>query len=344
MKPVISIVDIEDVWEIEHLNALLGGSFTVEYFKETADLVLDKIKNTTVLSTFINSKVNKNVIDALPNLKFIATRSTGFDHIDIDYARSKNILASNVPTYGDNTVAEHTFALILSIARNLKKAHFKASEGDFSIKDLMGFDLRGKTIGVVGTGHIGLRVIKMAAGFSMRVLAFDPSQDQFLSEVLGFKYVDFETLLKESDIITLHAPYNKNTHHLINEKNIELIKKGAVLINTARGGLIDVVALTKALDRNILSGAGLDVLESEDVILEERHLLMRKKKDLYDPQKLQLALRNGLLLQRDNVVFTPHIGFYSKEALQRILDTTTHNITSFFSRNPVNLITAGKYV
>src|SRR4030042_5602580 len=256
MKPVISIVDIEDTWEIEHLNDSLSGSFAVGYFKETADLVLDKIKDTTVLSTFINSKVNKNVIDALPNLKFITTRSTGFDHIDIDYARSKGILASNVPTYGDNTVAEHTFALIFSIARNLKKAHFKTSEGDFSIKELMGFDLRGKTIGVVGTGHIGLRVIKMAAGFSMRVLAFDPVQNQFLSEDLGFKYVDFETLLKESDIITLHAPYNKHTHHLINEKNIELIKRGAVLINTARGGLVDVVALTKALDRNILSGRG----------------------------------------------------------------------------------------
>ena len=338
MKSVITFVDIEDLWEIEHLKDSLGESALIKNFKETADLVLDKIKDTTILSTFINSKINKDIIDSLPNLKFITTRSTGFDHIDIDYARSKGILVSNVPTYGENTVAEHTFALILSIARNLKKAHFKVSQGDFSIKELMGFDLKGKTIGVVGTGHIGLRVIKMAVGFSMKVLASDPVQDQFLSEVLGFKYVDFETLLKESDIITLHAPYNKKTHHMINEKNVELIKRGAILINTARGGLVDTIALARALDKKILSGAGLDVLEGEDIILEEKQLLMRKKKDLYDPQKLQLTLRNCFLLQRENVVFTRHIAFYSKEAIQRILDTTIHNIIGFTNGNPVNVI------
>jgi D-lactate dehydrogenase len=338
MKSLISFVDIDEAWEIDYLKNALAEKGTVKNFAETADLVLDKIKDTTVLSTFIQSKVNKKVIDALPNLRFITTRSTGFDHIDVEYARLKGIAVSNVPTYGENTVAEHTFALILSIARNLKKAHFKAVEGDFSIKDLMGFDLKGRTIGVVGTGHIGLRVIKMAVGFSMSVLAFDPTQNQFLSEILGFKYVDIETLLKNSDIITLHAPYNKKTHHLINMDNIELIKKGAILINTARGGLVDTLALTKALDSGILSGAGLDVLESEDIILEERQLLMRKKKDYYNPEKLQLALRNAFLLQRENVIFTPHIGFYSKEALQRILDVTIHNITGFINGSPLNLV------
>ena len=338
MKHVISFVDIQEPWEAEYLRNALSKIVSVKSFTETADLVVEEIKDTTILSPFINSKVNKSVIDSLPNLKYITTRSTGFDHIDIEYAKSKGISISNVPTYGENTVAEHTFALILSIARNLKKAHFKVSEGDFLIKGLMGFDLRGKTIGVVGTGHIGLRVIKMAVGFSMNVLAFDPMQNAFLSEVLGFKYVDFETLLKESDIITLHAPYSKKTHHLINENNISLIKKGAVLINTARGGLVDTIALTKALDDGILSGAGLDVLEGEDIILEEKQLLLRKKKELYDPQKLQLVLRGCFLLQRENVVFTPHIGFYSEEALKRILDTTIHNVTSFINGTYVNIV------
>jgi len=338
MKHVISFVDIQEPWEAEYLRNALSKIVSVKSFTETADLVVEEIKDTTILSPFINSKVNKSVIDSLPNLKYITTRSTGFDHIDIEYAKSKGISISNVPTYGENTVAEHTFALILSIARNLKKAHFKVSEGDFLIKGLMGFDLRGKTIGVVGTGHIGLRVIKMAVGFSMNVLAFDPMQNAFLSEVLGFKYVDFETLLKESDIITLHAPYSKKTHHLINENNISLIKKGAVLINTARGGLVDTIALTKALDDGILSGAGLDVLEGEDIILEEKQLLLRKKKELYDPQKLQLVLRGCFLLQRENVVFTPHIGFYSEEALKRILDTTIYNVTSFINATYVNVV------
>ncbi len=336
MKHVVSFVDVEESWEAEYLRNALSKSASVRSFAETADLAAKEIKDTTILSPFINSKIDKSVIDSLPNLKYITTRSTGFDHIDIEYAKSKGIPVSNVPTYGENTVAEHTFALILSIARNLKKAHFKASEGDFLIKGLMGFDLRGKTIGVVGTGHIGLRVIKMAVGFSMNVLAFDPTQNTFLSEVLGFKYVDFETLLKESDIITLHAPYNKKTHHLINENNINLIKKGAILINTARGSLVDTIALTKALDDGILAGAGLDVLEGEEIILEEKQLLLRRKKELYDPQKLQLTLRNCFLLQRENVVFTPHIGFYSKEAIKRILDTTIYNVINFINATYVN--------
>ena len=338
MKHVISLVDIEEPWEIEYLAHALRNVAPIKDFKETADLVCEKLKDTTILSTFINSKVNKNTIDALPNLKFITTRSTGYDHIDTDYARLKGISVSNVPTYGENTVAEHTFALILSIARNLKKAHFKVNEGDFSIKDLMGFDLKNKVIGVVGTGHIGLRVIKMAVGFSMKVLAFDPMPNSFLSEVLGFTYVDLETLLKESEIITLHAPLNKHTQHIINKDNISLIRKGAILINTARGGLVDTQALIKALDEKRLAGAGLDVLEGEDILLEDRHLLMRRKKDLYNPEKLQLTIRNCLLLQRDNVIFTPHTAFYSKEALQRILDTTIHNIEGFISGKCVNLV------
>ncbi len=338
MKPAVAVVDIEDLWEIDHLKEALGDRYDVTYHNLTADLALERIKGAFALSTFIQSKIDKKVIDDMPNLKLISTRSTGFDHIDIEYARSKGIMVSNVPTYGENTVAEHAFALILSLARNLKKAHAKASEGDFSIKDLMGFDLKGKTIGVVGTGHIGLRTIKMAVGFGMNVLAFDPMQNHFLEEVLNFKYTDLATLLKESDVITLHAPLNKKTHHLINKDNIGSIKKGAILINTARGGLVDTAALIKALDEGILSGAGLDVLEDEDVILEEKQLLLRKKKELHTPEKLQSTLRACFLLQRENVIFTPHIGFYSKEALQRILDTTVYNITRFSEGNPANVV------
>jgi len=337
MNEIATFVDIEDQWEKDYLAEALKGIASVKSYKETADLVQDKAKDTTILSTFINSKVTKQVIDSLPKLRFITTRSTGFDHIDIEHARSKGISVSNVPTYGENTVAEHTFALILSVARQLKKAHSKISQGDFSIKDLLGFDLKGKTIGVVGTGHIGLRVIKMAGGFSMKALAFDPAQNHFLEEVLGFKYVDFDTLLVSSDIISLHAPYNKKTHHLINKDNINKIKKGAVLINTARGGLVDTVALAQALDEGILAGAGLDVLEGEDMILEEKQLL-RKRKDIYNPEKLRLTLRNCFILQRENVIFTPHTAFFSKEAIQRILDTTANNIVTFIKGSPENKV------
>lgn len=337
MKDAVAFVDVEDRWEREHLKKSLEEALSVKSFSETADLVLDEVKDARILSTFISSKITPAVIDSMPNLKFIATRSTGFDHIDTEYARSKGIPVANVPTYGENTVAEHTFALILSLARHLKKAHSKISQGDFSIKGLMGFDLKGKTIGVVGTGHIGMRVIKMAVGFSMKALAYDPVQNHFLEEVLGFKYVDFDTLLKESDIISLHAPYNRKTHHMINEENIGKIKKRPVLINTSRGGLVDTTALAKALDKGILSGAGLDVLEGEEFILEEKQLL-RKRKDACSPEKLKLMLKNCFILQRENIIFTPHTAFYSKEAIKRILDITTANIKGFLNNNLINIV------
>lgn len=338
MGHVISFMNIEDKWEIDYLDNSLKGIAKVRHFNESPELVINDIKDTTILSTFVNSSVTKDIIENLENLRLIATRSTGFDHIDVDHAKTKGIHVSNVPTYGENTVAEHTFALILSLARKLKESHARASKGDFSINDLMGFDLKGKTIGVIGTGHIGLRVMKIASGFGMRILAFARTKNPFLSEILGFTYADLDTILKESDIITLHVPHNKETHHLINKDNIKLIKRGAILINTARGALVDTNALTKALDEKILAGVGLDVLEGEDIILKDKHLLLRKKKDLYHPEKLKLTLRNGFLLQRDNVIFTPHTAFYSREALQRILDTTIHNIIEYIKGTPINLV------
>ncbi|MBN3040199.1 MAG: hydroxyacid dehydrogenase [Candidatus Omnitrophica bacterium] len=338
MKPLITFLNIEDSWEIEYLKNRLNGHHYIKHFKEPAEHVIEQIKETEILSIFVNSNVNKKVIDSLPNLKLITTRSTGFDHIDLDAARQRNISVSNVPTYGENTVAEHTFALILALARNLKKAQNKTSKGDFSIKDLIGFDLKGKTIGVIGTGHIGLRVIKIAVGFSMNVLAFARRPNQFLAEVMGFKFADLDTILKESDIITLHIPQTKETRHLINKDNINLVKKGTIFINTSRGGLIDTDVLIKALDEGIFSGAGLDVLENEDVILKDKQLLLSKKKELYSPEKLKLMLKSGFLLQRDNVIFTPHSAFYSKEALQRILDTTIQNIESFSEGRTINSV------
>ena len=168
----------------------------------------------------------------------------------------------------------------------------------------------------------------------MEVLAYDVKQDSFLAEVLGFKYVSLKELLGKADIITLHAPYSKLTHHLINKETINLIKKGAILINTARGALIDTDALIEALDNKILAGAGLDVLEGEDLIKEEKQLLS-------DPKKAEVfgqILRSHVLLKKENVVFTPHIAFYSQEALERIIDTTLENITSFLDGKPKNVV------
>lgn len=291
-------------------------------------------KNIDIAVVFIYSKLTKTLLQKLPRLKFIATKSTGFDHIDLAYCRKKGIVVSNVPFYGENTVAEHTFALILSLSRNIHKSYFRTLRNDFSIEGLKGFDLKNKTLGVIGTGHIGLHVIKIAKGFGMHVLAYDVQKKPFLSEVLGFRYVDLITLLKKSDIITLHVPYNSSTHHLIDKKTLSHIKKGAILINTSRGGVVDTDALIEALDKKILSGAGLDVIEGEEYIKEEKQLLYDGK----NQEAIANLVRDHILLSKDNVVYTPHIAFYSQEALERILSTTVENILAFLENCPKNTV------
>ena len=321
-------------WEKKYLRRKLKGHY-LEFYKEPLDLEnAKKIRAFDIISVFIYSKINQQIIRKLPKLKLVVTRSTGFDHIDLKGCKSKKITACNIPFYGEHTVAEHTFALILSLSRNIHKSYMRTIRDDFSIDGLEGFDLKGKTLGVVGAGHIGLHIVRMAKGFGMNVLVYDIHQEKFLAEVLGFNYASLKEVLRDSNIITLHLPHNKSTHHLINKDTIKLIKKGAILINTSRGGIVDTGALIEALDRKILSGAGLDVLEGEELIKEEKQLL-------YDPKKLQALgnlVKDHILLRKDNVVFTPHIAFYSKEALERILETTTQNIINFLSGKPQNVV------
>lgn len=288
---------------------------------------LAAIEGFEALSVFIYSRISKETIAALPNLRLIATRSTGYDHIDLVAAKTRGVTVLNVPSYGEHTVAEHTFALILALSRNVHKSHVRRLKNDFSIEGLKGFDLKGKTIGVIGAGKIGLHVIKIARGFGMRVLAYDAFQNNFLSDVLDFDYVSLDRLLGESDIISLHTPYNEQTHHLISEHSIEKIKRGSLLVNTARGELVDNDALIRALDQGILAGAGLDVIEGEQLIREEKELLSETK----IAGDLSELMNDHNLLRRDNVVYTPHIAFYSDGALHRILRTTIDNIVCFAS-------------
>lgn len=288
-----------------------------------------------VLSVFTDSPVTVEILDQLPNLKLISTRSTGFDHIDVEGCKSRGIAVAYVPAYGEDTVAEHTFALILSISRKIYAAYARTQRSNFSMEGLRGFDLRGRTLGVVGTGRIGLRVIKIAKGFGMNVIASDPYPNELIAEILDFQYRSFDEVLSQSDIISLHAPYNAKTHHMINNETIRHIKPGAVLINTARGALVDTDALTKALDEKILSGAGLDVLEGEKMIKEESELLHIN----LEQSALKTLFLTHNLLNRENVVITPHIAFDSDEAVDRIIDTTVDNICGFLAGQPINLLT-----
>ena len=323
-------------WERRFLtNALKRLHVTATFVSEplTED-TLPKARQAAIVSVFIYSRLTRALLGKLRHLRCIATRSTGFDHIDLAACRVRKISVSNVPAYGENTVAEHTFALILSLSRNVHKAYVRTARGDFSLQGLQGFDLKNKTIGIVGAGRIGLHVIKMAKGFGMDVLVYDTRRDVFLSEVLGFRYAPLPELLRRSDIVTLHLPYSASTHHVMNRDTFRLMKRGALLINTARGGLIDTNALVWALDQGIIGGAGLDVLEGEELVKEERQLLEAD----FPKERLITALKNHILLHRENVVITPHIAFDSREALQRILETTVSNIAGFVKKAPVNLV------
>ncbi len=295
---------------------------------------LEEYADAEVLSVFIHSRVTRAVLERIPGLRLLAARSTGYDNIDLQACRERHITVSNVPRYGENTVAEHTFALILSLSRKIHKAYQRTIAGDFSLEGLEGFDIKGKTLGVIGAGSIGLHVIRIAKGFGMHVIAFDTRPNPLIAEVLGFEYVPLDELLAQADIITLHAPYTPETHHLINAESIKRIKRGALLINTARGGLVDTVALLEALDTGILSGAGLDVLEGEEFMEEEERLLRSPEAD----EKLRLVIRQHILLRRPDVVITPHIAFYSREAEERILQTTVENIRNFLAGHPSNVV------
>jgi D-lactate dehydrogenase len=291
-------------------------------------------RDVDALSVFIYSHVTKELLEGLPNLKLIATRSTGFDHIDLDACRSRGIAVSNVPSYGENTVAEHTFALLLMMARKVHQSVLQVRSGHVDLAQLTGFDLQGKTIGVVGAGHIGLHVIRIARGFGMRVLAYDVRQEPFLADLLGFEYAALDRLLKESDIVTLHCPLTEKTHHLLGREQFARMKPGALIINTSRGGLVDTDALVEALESGKLGGAGLDVLEGEELIKEEKQLLQQP----VNVERLRTVVRNRVLLCREDVVFTPHNAFNSREALVRILEITLANLEAFRAGQPVHRV------
>ena len=234
----IAFYEVKD-WEKEYLTAKLAGN-ELSFFADALTAGnIEGAKDCEIISPFIYSNMNREILAELPALKFISTRSTGFDHIDITDAKTKNIVVANVPSYGENTVAEHAFALILTLSRKVFQSLEKVKRGDFSLDGLMGFDLKGKTLGIVGLGHIGQHVARIANGFDMNVLAYDVKQDKKLAKKLGLKFVSLEDLLKNSDIITLHSPLLDSTKHMMNSETFKLVKRGAYLINTARGGLIE---------------------------------------------------------------------------------------------------------
>lgn len=300
-------------------------SYGVGIFEGELQDNLSLAKDYDIISTFIYSKADKAVLDKLPKLKMIATRSTGTDHIDTQECKKRKIAIMNVPVYGSNTVAEFAMALLLAVAKKIVPAHQSVEEGEFSPEGLTGVDLFGKTMGVVGVGKIGQNMVKLARGFGMKVLGVERNQDLALAKKMGFKYADLETCLKESDFVSLHVPSIPETFHLINKKNIKLMKPGSILVNTCRGPVIETEALVWALNNKVIRGVGLDVTEEEDKV-ESISMVMSKKSTKED---LQEILSFHMLRDRDDVVFTPHNAFNTEEAIGRIIKTTVENIDKF---------------
>ena len=268
----IAIFDVEH-WECETFEPL-KEEHEVVYEEGALDAeAAEKHGDAEIISPFIYSDFSREVLDRFANLKFIATRSTGVDHIDMDWCRENGVAVSNVPSYGANTVAEHVFALLLAISHNVVDAADRTRRGDFTQDGLQGFDPKGRTMGVIGTGDIGVHTARIARGFGMEVLAFDVKPREDVARDIGFVYVDMGDLLALSDVVSLHVPGNEETRNLIDADAFGKMKHGAILINTARGIVVETGALLEALSSGKLRAAGLDVLPEEPVLREEAELL-----------------------------------------------------------------------
>lgn len=276
-------------------------------------------KGFTAVCAFVNDELDRPVLEKLVQggTRLIALRCAGFNHVDLPAAADLGLRVARVPAYSPAAVAEHTVALLLSLNRKVYRSYNRVRDGNFSLEGLLGFDLEGKTVGVVGTGKIGATFARIMLGFKCRVLAFDPQPNDECVR-MGIRYVDLPTLLSSSDIISLHCPLTVETQHLINQESLRKVKRGVMLLNTGRGALIDTRTVIQALKDGIIGYLGLDVYE------EEEELFFR---DL-----------SGQVIQDDtfarlqtfpNVVITGHQAFFTREALTKIAETTLGNITAF---------------
>lgn len=323
-----------DDWEKEYAQDRLSGT-DVTFVPGIVNDCAQLDTKMQLLSIFLDSQVNHELLQRLPALKCIATRSTGFNHIDMAEAKARGITVCNVPAYGTYAVAEYTFALMLNLSRRIHEGCQRLREGNFSSHDLTGSDLRGKMLGIVGLGNIGMRVAAVATCFGMKVLAYDIHADQAMAEKIGFSYVSLDELLAQSDVITLHVTYNPKTHHLINRDTIKKCKRGAYLINTARGPVVETEALVEALDDKILSGVGLDVFEEEWLLAHPVQAVLDKK---VSAEALRHIAAVHYLVNHPRVIVTPHNAFNSLQARQQCVDAAIQNIQAFIDGKGANVV------
>ncbi|GAB6065958.1 hydroxyacid dehydrogenase [Aquifex pyrophilus] len=315
MKIVFTSVDPNFV---DFFRENLKG-FDVKVYTQTIDEVpLDEIKDADILSVFVFDRLTREVLEKFESLKLVHTRSVGFDHIDLEFCRERGIKVTHIPAYSPSAVAQHTFSLILYLVRKLGKIREMVDKLNFSQDyGIASENLEDLTLGVIGTGRIGSIVARYGLSFGMRVLAYDIYENEELKKA-GVLYTSLENLLRDSDIISLHVPYTPKTHHLINEERIKLMKEGVILINTARGKVLDTDALYKNYEK--FGGIGLDVFEDEEILI-----LKRYKKGLSSDKNLKILE----LSRKENVVITPHIAYFTKRAVRNINNQTVEVIKAF---------------
>jgi len=337
--------------EEEFFRAELGAVHELQF----VDALVDAPSDAEALSIFIHSQVTPEFLAAHPALRLIVTRSTTRDHIQLDACARRGIAVCTVgESYGDNTVPEHIFALMLAICRKLRAAMEVAGGRSFSYEALRGIELSGKTLGVIGTGRIGRQVLRLAKAFGMETIGFDSHRDPAAAASLGFRYVSFLRMLRVSHFISINVPLTANTYHLFNRDTFARCRRGLILINTARGAIIDTESLIEALDSGIVAGAGLDVLEDERVMRKRAaHILteqiLERLHDSFAPveplgndalriSEVRRLMHNNTIIGHPRVIVTPHIAFNSFEALARINRATVANINAWLSGAPQNLV------
>lgn len=300
-------------------------TFIKESLNEATNLSEEIYSETDIISVFITSSITENVINRFKNLRIIATRSTGYNHIDIKACTKNNITVFNVEEYGENSVAQFTMALILALTRNLVPAYLDIQKGQVKHANYEGRNLNNLTLGIIGCGAIGSSVAKIANFFNMNILIYSYEKK---NEIEAFaQYVDLNELLKESDIITLHIPYTKDDYHFIGKKEIDKMKTGVIIINTARGELIDISALYENLLTEKIKGVALDVLECEYLTLSNDDLSDIKN---IDSKCVTSALLTTKLLSMKNVIITPHIAYNTEESIEKLLSTTFNKIKDYY--------------
>ncbi len=307
------------------------------------EFVLDKISldnldsEAEVISVFSTSTITRQIIESMPRLKLVALRSTGYNNVDFTATAERGITVVNVPIYGNETVAEFAFAMLLALTRKLP-AVLRAENSQFSPEELTGSDLQGKVFGTLGAGNIGQKALKIASGFSMKTIAYDTFLNEELQKELGFSYVSLDELLAKSDVISIHAPYLPSTHHIMNRENLSKMKPGAILINTARGELVDTKALVELLDSGHLGGAGIDVIEGETLLNHNNEIeILRSLPSSRGVARHSIEI--DVLKKMPNVIISPHNAYNTSEAIKRINKTTAQNIIDFwYDKTPNEVI------